>query len=102
VRRRWHRVGLTVHVTATLVRALALQVDLGLGDVNENIEEMADLCDALLNDDISIESLLESLTLPIVAFARTVRVRLDGLPGSRIPSEKVIKCLQKAAIRLPI
>jgi len=42
-------------VTTALVRALAVQGELELGDMDEDIEEMADLCDELLNSDISTQ-----------------------------------------------
>jgi hypothetical protein len=38
-------------VTATLVCALAVQVKLGLGDADQDIEDMAGLCDELLKSE---------------------------------------------------
>jgi len=84
-------------VTAHLVCSLALQAELKLGDVDENIEEMADLCDELLDSDISTDS----LTRPILQFARTVYTRVEECLGVKIPSEKVISCLRRVVIRLP-
>ena len=54
-------------VAATLVHVLAAQVELELGDVDEDIEEMTDLRDDLLNSDISTNSLIG----PIVTFVKT-------------------------------
>jgi len=61
---------------------LALQVKLKLGDVGQDIEEMADLCDELLSSDSSTDF----LTKAIIAFGDTV---LDQTITERIPSEKV-------------
>ena len=100
LRGQWHEVPVDfpVLVTAALVHALAVQVYLELGDVDQDIEEMAGLCNELLNSDISITS----LTAPIIAFARAVdNAQLEGPPDRQVPSEKVIKCLQKAIMRLP-
>jgi len=100
LRGQWHEVPVDfpVLVTAALVHALAVQVDLELGDVDQDIEEMAGLCNELLNSDISITS----LTAHIIAFARAVdNAQLEGPPDRQVPSEKVIKCLQKAIMRLP-
>src|SRR6266851_4960810 len=82
-------------VTISLVFALALQAELELGDVDENIEEMADLCDELLDSDISTDS----LTGPITVFAHTLDP--PGQVRAKIPSEKVIGCLRRVIIRLP-
>ena len=96
---QWHEVpiDLPYPVTATLVRALALSAELELGDVDQDIEEMADLCDELLNSDISIES----LTNAIEAFAMAVGSRKKEYFEREILSEKVIKCLKKAIMCLP-
>jgi CHAT domain-containing protein len=84
-------------VTSFLVRALAFQAKFELGDVDEDIEEMADLCDELLNSDISSDT----LPTPIMAFAETINARVMHILGRRIPSEKVIGCLRRVIIRLP-
>ena len=86
-------------VTTTLVCALAVQVKLGLGDVGQDIEEMACLCDELLNSDISIIL----LTRPIMAFVKIVQARTPTEPSVQgdMPSEKVIGCLRKAMTHLP-
>ena len=84
-------------VTATLVCALAVQVKLGLGDVGQDIEEMAGLCDELFNSDASIIP----LTRPIMAFIRTVQARTEQSVQGHIPSEKVVDCLRKAMVCLP-
>ena len=84
-------------VTTVLVHALAVQVKLELGDVDQDIEEMADLCDELLNSDISIQS----LTDPIADFARVINLNFNKLLEWKSRSEKVIDCLRKAGVRLP-
>jgi CHAT domain-containing protein len=76
---------------------LAVQAEINSGDVDLDIEDMADLCSGLLDSDIPTKS----LTQPIVGFARTIDARLRGAPGGRILSEKVIHCLRKATMRLP-
>ncbi len=100
----WHEDSIDfITVTATLVRALAIQVELESGVVDQDIEEMAGLCDELLNSDITSNIPIESLTRPIEAFARAVDARQSGTLSfeGKFLSEKNIKCLQKAAIRLP-
>jgi len=83
-------------VTAALVQALAMQVELGLGDVDQDIGEMADLCDELLNSNI----FLQFLTDPINDFARAIRPHFNDLELKFRP-EKVTDCLRKATVRLP-
>ena len=83
-------------VTTALVQALAVHVELDLGDLDEDVEEMADLCDELLTSDLSIQS----LTNPIVDFASAFSDHFGALEW-RVPSEKIIDCLRKAVIRLP-
>jgi hypothetical protein len=68
---------------------------LELGDVDQDIEEMAGLCDELLTSDISIEFLTDS----IAKIARAVNFK-DHLEF-KICSEKVTDCLRKATVRLP-
>jgi len=96
---QWREVSMKfpVPVTTALVEALAVQVELELGDVTQDIEEMADLCDELLSSNISIQF----LTDPIVDFARAVDIHFTGPFQHKIPSEKVIDCLRKALVRLP-
>ena len=98
LRRQQHDVptDFPIPVTANLVGSSALQVE-ELGEMDRDIEEMADLCNDLLDCDISPDSLID----PIMAFARTVRARSEENFGVRIPSEKVIRCLQTAIKRLP-
>jgi len=84
-------------ITATLVGALAVQAELALGDADQDIEEMADLCNEVLDSDISITS----LTGTIMDFARAINVHFDVFFGERTPSKKVIRCLRKAITRLP-
>ena len=97
---QWHEVSMEfpIPVTAALVHSLAAQVRLELGDVDQDIEEMADLCDELLNySDISIQS----LTGPITDFTRAIRFHFKNSFEYKICSEKVTDCLQKAIVRLP-
>src|SRR6266851_1264551 len=84
-------------VTSFLVRVLSLQVECELGDVDQDIEEMADLCDELLDSDISTDSLTDS----IMFFASIVHARGEESLGVKIPLEKVIGCLRRVIIRLP-
>src|SRR6266851_2439062 len=60
-------------VTSFLVSTLAFQAEFELGDVDQDIEEMADLCDKLLDSDISTDS----LTRPIMHFASTLDARYE-------------------------
>ena len=84
-------------VTTALVYVLAMQVELELGDVDQDIEELADLCDELLNSDISIQS----LTGPITDFTRVIHLHLENSFEYKICSEKVTDCLRKVIVRLP-
>jgi len=84
-------------VRRALVCALAIHVDLGLGDVYRDIEEIADLCDAPLNFDTSTESLPFLINLLV----RAVETLFEGPLERQILSEKVIDRLRKAIIRLP-
>ena len=84
-------------VTTLLVHVLAVQVELELGNVDQDIEELADLCDELFNSDISIQS----LTGPITDFTRVIHLHLDSFFEYKICSEKVTDCLRKVIVRLP-
>lgn len=84
-------------VTSTLVLALAAKIQLGLGDVDQDISALGDLCDELLNSDIS----MKFLTTSIVAFARAVYAHLKGPFGGQIPPKKAIGCLRKAIKHIP-
>ncbi len=84
-------------VPASLVIALAVRGDLVPGYVYQGIEEMADLCDELLNSDSSIEL----LTIPLTLFARAASAHPKGAFSKRIQSERVINCLRRVSIRLP-
>ena len=96
--RQWNGVPIHVHfpVTETLIRSLAVQVELGLGEYQE-IEEMAELCDELFGSDV----MTESPTDAIVAFASAVSAHLEPTSERQPPSEDVISCLRKAALREP-
>jgi len=84
-------------VREPLVWALTLQVSMGLGDSMQDIEEMASLILELFNSDISTTS-----TVIIAAFACVAIFRLFDRRGGQEPLGKVIDCLQKAKIRLPL
>src|SRR6266851_8799096 len=88
--------GFSNPVTPVLVGALALQVESKVENVDQDIDEMIDLCDELLNSDTSTDTLAG----PIIAFAKTVLYH-TRIVMARIPSEKVIGCLRTAKRRLP-
>ena len=85
------------HFTMFLVRMLAIQVELELGDADRDIEEMAGLCDELLNSDAP----KEFLTHPIMSFMCALYSHFVGSLKWQIPSEKLINCLRKAIVQLP-
>ena len=99
--RQWHEISMkfSFPVTTALVHGLAVQVLLKLGDVDEDIEEMAGLCDELLNSDIPIQSLKS----PIADFAKAISRSFEHEESLdwKIRSEKVTDCLRKAIVRLP-
>ena len=84
-----------IPMTEILVSALAVQAKLNLGDVDQDIEEMADLCGELLNSQTTIP------TGHIANFALAVCGRIQDLFVGRVPSENVLGCLRKAIIRFP-
>ena len=96
---QWHEFSMNIPylVTAALVRALAVQVELELGDGDQDIEEMTDLCGELLNSDISIQS----LPGPIADFASAINLHFNHTLERKIHSEKITDCLRKAIVRLP-
>jgi hypothetical protein len=57
--------------------------------VDEEIEEMVELCNELLNSDI----LTDSLNDPIMVFASHVDALGNQSIGMKIPSKKIISCL---------
>jgi len=96
---QWHEVSMKFRlpVATALVHALAVQVELELGDVDQDIEEMADLCDELLSSDISTRSLAD----PIMAFALVTVAHFTDPPEWKICPEKVTDCLRKTIVRHP-
>ena len=86
-------------IAEALVRALAIQMELGLGDVHQDIEEMAVLCDEVLNSDTSMTS--STGTILIMKFVKCADDHLRDQHGWQIPSNKVIGCLRNATMRLP-
>ena len=99
LRGQWHQVHIDglFPVAETLVRALAVKADLDFGDVDQDIKEMAGLCDELLNSDLSSNALAD----PIMAFVGVIVAHPHGPFRGKIPSDGVIGCLRKAVIQLP-
>ena len=97
--RQWHQDSMNrpLPVISALVHVLAVHVKLELGDVDEDLEEMAALCDEFLNSDISTQF----LTASISTFATAILVRFKDPLELKIRSEKVTDCLRKAIVRLP-
>ena len=81
-------------IAEILNHALMVQIRLGQGDVHQDIEEMAVLCDEIFNSDIPIPT----LTSYIRDFARIVEYHLKRQLRM---SDKVIDCLRNASMRLP-
>jgi hypothetical protein len=81
-------------VTSFLVEVLAVQVELKSDNFKEDIEEMAILCDKLLNSDI----LASPPPGPFMALAKVINAKqvLTGQVG-----DQAIECLREASIRLP-
>ena len=84
-------------MTETLVSALAVKVESNLGEADQDIEEMADLCGELLNSQTTVSTRARHIT----EFAVAVAGHIQDLFGGRVPSEKVLDCLRKAIIRFP-
>jgi len=81
-------------IAEILNHALMVQMRLGLGDVHQDIEEMAVLCDELFNSDIP----MPTLTGYIRDFAGVVDYHLKWQLRM---SDKVIDCLRNASMRMP-
>jgi len=96
-RRHQDPINVPILVTEALVSALALQVYLDLGGVDQDIEEMADLCSEILSSQTTITIRARY----IEDFAVAVGGHIQDLFGERVPSEKVLGCLRKAIIRFP-
>ena len=79
-----------------LVVALAHQVELGIGDAMQNIEEMAVLCHELLNSDISKDYPMEA----IMPFSGAVITEFERTHAKE-PSQEIIEVLRKATILQP-
>jgi CHAT domain-containing protein len=98
MRGQWHGPdNFPLPITTTLVSALALKVALKFGDVDQDIEEIADLCNELLSSNISKESLTEV----IADFAGAAPAHIKGLNDGKSPSSRVVNSLRKATMRLP-
>ena len=96
-RRHQDPINVPILVTETLVSALAVQVDLNLGDVDQDIEEMADLCAEILNSQTTISTRARH----IEDFAAAISGQIQDFFGGRVPSEKVLGCLRQAINRFP-
>src|SRR6266851_14959 len=75
-------------VTTYLVRVLAFQAQLELGDVDQDIEEMAVLCDDLLDELLTGNPDISTISNPVIDFMKTVDTRGTATLGVRIPSER--------------
>jgi CHAT domain-containing protein len=84
-------------VTGLLLDALEIQVEMRLGDVRQDIEEMAVLCHELLKSDIPTTSLAGF----IMGLVRAVNAQFGRFNERPEPSDKVIECLREANRRLP-
>jgi len=84
-------------VKVIFMGALTLQVGLKLGDVMQDIEEMADFFLEFLNSDISTIS----AGIMVTFFAEAVRPLVWRWRFGKEPPAKVIDCLRNAKIRLP-
>ena len=83
-------------VKENLVLVLTLQVWLELGDMMQDIEEMADIFLKLLNSDIWMIS-----TNTITSFVEVVKHQHERWEKGKEPPTKVIDCLWKVKIHLP-
>jgi CHAT domain-containing protein len=84
-------------ITGLLLDALGIQVEMKLGDVGQDTEEMADLCHELLKSDIPTTS----LTGFIMGLSRAVSAQFGRFNELQESSDKVIECLREANRRLP-
>jgi CHAT domain-containing protein len=84
-------------VTGLLLDALEIQVEMRLGDVRQDIEEMGVLCHELLRSDIPTIS----LTGFVMDLVRAVNAQFGRFNERQEPSDKVIECLREANRRLP-
>jgi len=87
-----------IDLRGALIRTLVIQVELDPRDANQDIEEMAELCEELLNPEFNIST--DSLMRLIVDFATAVDDHSKRGPEWKIPSDKVIGCLRNACMRL--
>ncbi|KAI9451568.1 hypothetical protein BJY52DRAFT_97396 [Lactarius psammicola] len=85
-------------VTTMLVDSLAFQVNLGAGDVMQNIGEMAVLCRELLTSDASDGDADTSRSITLFSRAVSSKVR-PWVPDQ--PLDQVIDCLRLARMHKP-
>jgi CHAT domain-containing protein len=84
---------LPINIPVMLVDALSIRAELELGDVMQDIEEMAVLCLEILNSHVP--SPLGS----IMALVQAVKAQFRNWSEQKEPSAKVIDCLREANIR---
>ena len=84
------------YVTGFLVLVLGLQAEMKLGNVRQDIEEMAGLCQELLKSDMSTTDVIG----PISDLTQVVEAhfRYGRLERQQEPSDKLIECLREASI----
>jgi CHAT domain-containing protein len=99
---QWHDVlnHFPITVTETLIRTLATRVELVPGDADPSIEEMAELCDELLNSESDVSTDSMPVMRAIMDFATVVDPCSKRAVEWKIPSDKVIGCLRNACTRL--
>ena len=83
--------------TELLVDALRIRMNMKLGDVRQDVEEMAVLCHELLKSDISTTL----LTGHIRSLAEAVIAQFSRFTERQEPSDEVIECLREAIVHLP-
>ena len=100
--RQWHNVlnHFPITVTETLIRTLAIQVETVPGNADQGIEEMAELCDELLNSESAVSTDSLPVMRAIMDFATVVDPCSKRAVEWKIPSDKVIGCLRNACTRL--
>ena len=81
-------------IIASLVRALAGQVELGSVDPTRNIREMATLYHELFTSGIEESLLIDTVKSSVSAIGMT-------LTYGQLPPDEVIECLREARIRFP-
>ena len=99
---QWHEAlnHFPITVTETLLRTLAIKVESTPGGAYTDIEEMADLCNELLNSEPDVPTDSPTVTRASNQFAQVVDSYSSGAVVREFPFDKVIGCLQNACTRL--